>query len=223
MHNLFIILFRTILGYVLLTISMKIMGKREIGQLSVFDFLIVLSIADIMIIGIENYDESIWYFIAPLITIVCLQKLVAFIDLRFPKIRDKIDGKEKMIIYKGVIQLKTINEEKYNMNDLYTQLRSKDIRSIEEVEYAILETNGNLSVFTYEENQDNTFPLPLIVSGQIDAEALKLTGKNKKWLKNELKKQGIKSEKEVYGATLSNNSLKIVKFKNQKVENKNEK
>lgn len=114
-------------------------------------------------------------------------------------------------------------EEKYNMNDLYTQLRSKDIRSIEEVEYAILETNGNLSVFTYEENQDNTFPLPLIVSGQIDAEALKLTGKNKKWLKNELKKQGIKSEKEVYGATLSNNSLKIVKFKNQKVENKNEK
>ncbi|MFR7880696.1 MAG: DUF421 domain-containing protein [Christensenellales bacterium] len=176
-----------------------------------------------MIIGIENYDESIWYFIAPLITIVCLQKLVAFIDLRFPKIRDKIDGKEKMIIYKGVIQLKTMNEEKYNMNDLYTQLRSKDIRSIEEVEYAILETNGNLSVFTYEENQDNTFPLPLIVSGQIDAEALKLTGKNKKWLKNELKKQGIKSEKEVYGATLSNNSLKIVKFKNQKVENKNEK
>ena len=126
MHNLFIILFRTILGYVLLTISMKIMGKREIGQLSVFDFLIVLSIADIMIIGIENYDESIWYFIAPLITIVCLQKLVAFIDLRFPKIRDKIDGKEKMIIYKGVIQLKTMNEEKYNMNDLYTQLRSKD-------------------------------------------------------------------------------------------------
>ena len=174
-------------------------------------------------IGIENYDESIWYFIAPLITIVCLQKLVAFIDLRFPKIRDKIDGKEKMIIYKGVIQLKAMNEEKYNMNDLYTQLRSKDIRSIEEVEYAILETNGNLSVFTYEENQDNTFPLPLIVSGQIDAEALKLTGKNKKWLKNELKKQGIKSEKEVYGATLSNNSLKIVKFKNQKVENKNEK
>ena len=111
--------------------------------------------------------------------------------------------------------------KKYNMNDLYTQLRSKDIRSIEEVEYAILETNGNLSVFTYEENQDNTFPLPLIISGQIDYEALKLTGKNKKWLKNELKKQGLESEKEVYGATLSNNSLKIVKFKNQKIENKN--
>ncbi|MEI3527187.1 MAG: hypothetical protein V8R15_03910 [Bacilli bacterium] len=95
MHNLFIILFKTILGYILLTIFMKIMGEREIGQLSVFDFLIVLSIADIMIIGIENYYESICYFIAPLITIVCLQKLVAFIDLRFPKIRDKIDGKEE--------------------------------------------------------------------------------------------------------------------------------
>ncbi len=216
MNELFIIIFRTILGYILLTISMKIMGKREIGQLSVFDFLIVLSIADIMIIGIENYDKSIWYFVVPLITIVCLQKIVSFIDLRFPQVRKQIDGKEKIIIYKGIIQLETMKSENYNMNDLYTQLRSKDIRSIDEVEYAILETNGNLSVFTYEENKNNTFPLPLIVSGKIDYELLKLLGKNKKWIKNEMQKQGIKSEKEIYGATLANNQLQIVKFSNNK-------
>ena len=216
MNELFIIIFRTILGYILLTISMKIMGKREIGQLSVFDFLIVLSIADIMIIGIENYDKSIWYFVVTLITIVCLKKIVSFIDLRFPQVRKQIDGKEKIIIYKGIIQLETMKSENYNMNDLYTQLRSKDIRSIDEVEYAILETNGNLSVFTYEENKNNTFPLPLIVSGKIDYELLKLLGKNKKWIKNEMQKQGIKSEKEIYGATLANNQLQIVKFSNNK-------
>lgn len=206
------ILFRTFLGYILLTISMRIMGKREIGELSLFDFLILMSIADIMIIGIENFENSIWYSIIPLIVIVCLQKLVAYLSLKFPYIRSKIEGNETLIIYKGEILLEDMKKEKYNMNDLYTQLRSKDIRSIDEVEYGILESNGNLSVFTFEENKDETFPLPLIVSGKIIKQNLKYAKVSKKWINNELKKQNIKSVKEVYGATLSNQKLNIVKY-----------
>ncbi len=213
MKDILIILFRTILGFILLTIAMKVMGKRDIGQLSIFDFLIVLSVSDIMIIGIENYNQSVWYFIVPLVVIVLLQKLVSLIELRITKIREKIDGKEKMIINKGQIVLSNMDAEKYNMNDLYTQLRDKDIRYIDEVEYAILETNGKLSVFTYAENKEQIFPLPLIVSGKIEYENLKMAGKDKKWLKTELKNQGLSSEKEVYGATLVKNNLKIVKFK----------
>lgn len=209
-NDLLNIFLRTVLGFILLIVAMKIMGKREIGQLGVFDFLIVLSIADIMIIGIENYETSVLFFVIPLFTIVLLQKIISIIDLKFPNIRKKVDGKETLIIIKGKIDLKAMQKENYNMNDLYTQLREKNIRTIDEVEYAVLETNGNLSVFTFEENTDNTFPLPLIVSGEVIESRLKLIGKNKKWLKKELSRLKIKNIKDVYGASISKDKLVIV-------------
>lgn len=201
---------RTILCFVLLVTSMKIMGKREIGQLSLFDFLIILIIADIIIIGIECYKESLLLFVIPLVILVLFQKLIAIIDLKFPKIRSLIDGKEQVIINQGKINVNIMKKEKYNMNDLYTQLREKGIRSIDEVEYAILETNGNLSIFTYEEN-NKTFPLPLIISGKIEKDNLKYINLSENWLMKELKKQGIEDIKDVYGASFVGNKIKIVK------------
>lgn len=209
LSDLLNVFLRTIVGFILLIAAIKIMGKREIGQLGVFDFLIVLSIADIMIIGIENYESSIWLIVIPLFTIVMLQKLIAIIDLKFSNIRKKVDGRETLIIVKGKIDLKAMQKENYNMNDLYTQLREKNIRTIDEVEYAILETNGNLSVFTFDENTDNSFPLPLIVSGVVIESRLKLVNKNKKWLKNELKRLNVKNIKDVYGASLKKDKLVI--------------
>ena len=209
LSDLLNVFLRTIVGFILLIAAIKIMGKREIGQLGVFDFLIVLSIADIMIIGIENYESSIWLIVIPLFTIVMLQKLIAIIDLKFSNIRKKVDGRETLIIVKGKIDLKAMLKENYNMNDLYTQLREKNIRTIDEVEYAILETNGNLSVFTFDENTDNSFPLPLIVSGVVIESRLKLVNKNKKWLRNELKRLNVKNIKDVYGASLKKDKLVI--------------
>lgn len=209
LSDLLNVFLRTIVGFILLIAAIKIMGKREIGQLGVFDFLIVLSIADIMIIGIENYESSIWLIVIPLFTIVMLQKLIAIIDLKFSNIRKKVDGRETLIIVKGKIDLKAMQKENYNMNDLYTQLREKNIRTIDEVEYAILETNGNLSVFTFDENTDNSFPLPLIVSGVVIESRLKLVNKNKKWLRNELKRLNVKNIKDVYGASLKKDKLVI--------------
>ena len=209
-NEILTIILRTILCFVLLVTSMKIMGKREIGQLSLFDFLIILIIADIIIIGIECYDESLLLFVIPLVILVFFQKLIAIIDLKFPKIRNLIDGKEQVIINKGKIDVNIMKKEKYNMNDLYTQLREKGIRSIDEVEYAILETNGNLSIFTYEEN-NKAFPLPLIISGKIEKDNLKYANLSDTWLMKELKKQGIEDIKDVYGASLVGNKIKIVK------------
>lgn len=219
MNSILILLFRTLIGYLLLTIAMKIMGKRDIGQLSLFDFLIVLSISDIMIIGIENFNQSIWFFIIPMMTIVLVQKMVAVIELKWPLFRDKLDGSEQIIIKEGKLDLKVMIKEKYNMNDLYTQLRGKNIRTIEEVEYAVLETNGNLSVFTYAENKEHLFPFPIIVSGKIKTKYLKLANKSIEWVNEELKKQGINSYKEIYGASIVNNHLQIVKIVDKKIEN----
>ncbi len=217
MNEFIILIFRTVLVVILLTIAMKIMGKREVGQLSIFDFLIVLSVADIMIICIENFEDSMWYSLIPLVIIVAMQKLVSFIDLKIPRFRTLVEGKEKIIIDKGVVDLEVMKKEHYNMNDLYTQLREKNIRSITDVEYAVLEVNGNLSVFTYSENV-NTMPIPLIVSGVIDEVALSKINKDLKWLRKELKKQNIDNLKSVYGASFENDKLVIVKTK--KVEKK---
>lgn len=96
------------------------------------------------------------------------------------------------------------------MSDLYTQLREKNIRSIEEVEYAILETNGNLSVFTFEENKDKIFPLPLIISGIIQKDNLILIGKTEKWLLAELKLLGVEDYKKIYGISYVDGKIKIV-------------
>ena len=210
LNEILIILFRTLICFILLIVSMKIMGKREIGQLSLFDFLIILIIADVIIIGIENYKQSVFIFLVPLIILVFSQKIIAVIDLKIPKIRKAFDGKEELIIIQGKLNLNAMKKEKYNMSDLYTQLREKNIRSIDEVEYAILETNGNLSVFTFDENK-NVFPLPIIVSGEIEKDNLKYIKKTQKWVIEELYKQGINNIKDVYGASYIDNKLKIVK------------
>lgn len=210
MNDLVTIIFRTCFGFLLLVIAMKLMGKREIGQLSVFDFLIVLSIADIMIIGIENYNENIWFFVLPMIVIVILQKIIALIALKWPWFREKVDGKERIIIRKGKILAEEMKKEKYNMSDLYTQLREKNVRSIEEVEYAILETNGNLSVFTFEEDKDKIFPLPLMISGVIQKDNLALIGKTEKWLFAELKQMEIEDYKKINGISYVDGKIKIV-------------
>ena len=210
LNEILTILLRTLICFILLITSMKIMGKREIGQLSLLDFLIILTIADVIIIGIENYKKSVFVFLIPLIVLVFFQKILAILDLKFPKIRKLFDGKEELIIIKSKINIKAMKKEKYNMNDLYSQLREKSIRSIDEVEYAILETNGKLSVFTYKENV-NVYPLPLIVSGKLEKDNLKFSGVTEEWIYDQLKKQKIKNIKEVYGASLINNKLSIVK------------
>ena len=145
---LFQILLRTCVGYFILLLMLKIMGKREIGQLSLFDLIILLSIADIMIIGIENYELNYWYVILPIVLLSFLQKLIAFVILKSKKLRNVFDGNESVIIYKGKINIQEMKKLCYNFDDLLPQLRQKDIRSIEEVEYAILENNGQMSFLT---------------------------------------------------------------------------
>lgn len=201
------ILLRTIIGYFLLMLMLKIMGKREIGQLSLFDLIILLSIADIMIIGIENYNINYWLVLLPILLLTLLQKLIAFIILKSTKLRKLFDGQESVIIFRGKVNIQEMKKLCYNFDDLLAQLRQKDIRSIEEVEYAILENGGKLSVFKYSET--DYFPLPLIVSGKIEQKYLKLLNKDEKWLNKELKHNNVEL-KDVYCAFYEKDKLKIV-------------
>lgn len=203
------IIYRTFLFYVLICISYKIMGKRELGELSIFDLVISILISQIVAIGIENYDSPISYSIIPILILVVLQVILSIISLKNSKIRNILDSKESLIINKGKLNFKEMIKQRYNLNDLLVQLREKSIKSIEEVEYAILETNGKLSVFTKKE-KDNTFPLPIILDGKIENSNLKTINKSNNWVYSILKKRNILLEN-VFYAFYKDNELFIIK------------
>ena len=185
------IIFRTVLFYFLVVIAYKIMGKREVGELGVFDFIISMLISQLIAICIENYKDPIWFVIVPTLILVLFQIVFSFLSLKSNKFRDILDGKESVIISNGKLNFSEMKKQKYNLNDLLLQLRDKGIRTIEEVDYAILETNGKLSVFQKQDDNNNVFPLPLVLDGVIEENNLKLINKTRKWLNNELSKKKI--------------------------------
>lgn len=185
------IIFRTIFFYSLVVIAYKIMGKREVGELGVFDFIISMLISQLIAISIENYKDPIWFVIVPALILVFFQIVFAYLSLKSNKFRDVLDGKESVIISNGKLNFKEMKKQKYNLNDLLLQLRDKGIRTIEEVDFAILETNGKLSVFKKQDKNNDIFPLPLILDGVIEENNLKFINKTRKWLNNELSKKKI--------------------------------
>lgn len=202
------IIFRTLIGFFSFFILMRFMGKREVGQLSLFDLIIILSMADLMVLGIDGFKDDILYSLIPMIVVAVIQVLIAFLSLKFSKIRNLVDGKSSYIIINGKVDTNEMKKQRYNMDDLYTQLRSEGIKSIQEVEIAVLETSGKLSSFKKKEDIDAS--LPIIVSGKIDYVILKSLGKNEEWLLKELSEKGYILN-EILGACIIDNKLNIVK------------
>lgn len=207
MEDYLLIILRTVIGYSFLFVLMKFMGKREIGQLSLFDLIIILSIADIMVIGIGQFEDDLLFTFIPMFVVAILQKMIALISLKSKKIRTFFEGNESYIIVNSKINLKEMKKQRYNMDDLYAQLRNQGIKAIMEVEYAVLEDSGSLSVFRKKQEFDVSFPV--IISGEINEDALKITGYDVKWLEQELLKQK-KELKNVLGANIYDNQLVIV-------------
>ena len=207
---LFRVFYRTIFFYILVVIAYKIMGKREVGELSVFDFIVSMLISQLIAVSIENYKDSIFFVIIPLITLVFFQVIIARLSLKSNKFRDLIDGKESVIINNGKLNFNEMVKQKYNLNDLLLQLRDKQIRAIEEVDYAILENNGKLSVFKKDDKDKKTFPLPLILDGVIEEKNLNFINKNRKWLIDVLNKKNI-NQKDVFYAFYRKDDIYIIK------------
>ena len=163
-----IVLYRTLVFYIIITIIYRFMGKREIGQLGIIDLIVSILIAELAAISIDNRQESIFLSIVPIIALTIIQIFLAYLSLKNSKIRNVFDGTTSVMINKGQINFKEMIKQRYNLDDLLTQLREKHIRSIEEVDYAILETSGKLSIFKKDSNLFGEYPLPLILDSVID-------------------------------------------------------
>lgn len=173
-----VISIRTIISYGILIIALRIMGKREIGQLNLFDLIILLSIADVMVISIEEYELNYLYILLPVVLLTMLQKLAALILLKSSKLRTMIDGKPSIIILNGVIQIEEMRKQSYNMDDLLLQLRSQSIFDVSLVHLAVLENNGMLSIVEKSE-VEMEFSMPIIVSGVLEEELIQIYGIDK--------------------------------------------
>ena len=231
------IIIKTVIVYFFILLIMKFMGKREIGQLSLFDFVILLLIADASVMGIDNNDIPFYYFLFAILILAIIQKLLAMLLLKFAKFRDFFDGKESLIIIDGKVNINEMKKQNYNFDDLIVQLRLKNVRSLSEVRYLILESNGEISVFKYnefkkatsssigkssemksgsnsliktEQEVKNIYPFPVIISGKIKYDNLKILKLNETWLKNKIKEKGYKDYKEIYYANYENNDLFIL-------------
>ena len=170
------------------------MGKREIGELSIMDFIVSIFITDMVVMSIENYNESIWISLIPIIILTIIQMLFSYLSLKSKGIKNIVDGKPSLIINKGKVNFEEMLRQRYNIDDLLSQLRESSVKSIDEVDYAILETNGKLSIFLTQDDKKITYPLPLILDGKVEEETLKQIGKTRYWLDKELNKQKIRLE-----------------------------
>ena len=193
-----IVTYRTILFYIIITILYRFMGKREVGQLGIVDLIVSILIAELAAISIDNREESIFLSIIPIVILVIIQIGMAYISMKTSKIRDVFDGTPSVIINRGKINFKEMVRQRYNLDDLLTQLRSKQIRSIEEVDYAILESSGTLSVFKKRDNKFGDYPLPLILDGEIQKDTLDEVKKTENWVKKTLSSQNINLDNVFY-------------------------
>lgn len=190
---------KSLFFYLLITVVYRIMGKREIGELSIMDFIVSIFIAELAAISIENYNDNMFLSIIPIAVLVVLQIFSAKLSLKSENVRSLIDGNPSVIINRGKVNFEEMLKQRYNLDDLLTQLRAKSIKSIEEVDYAILETSGKLSIFKREDDKNHTYPLPVIIDGKIQEDVLIQIGKDKKWIEECLKKEEYLLEDIFYG------------------------
>ena len=208
--NIGTIIFRTFIYYFLFLVLFRIMGKREVGELGINDLLVSVLFAEFATLAIEKYNEPLIVTLIPVGIIVGLEILISYLSLKNAKFRELIDSKPSLIIKDGKINFKEMERQRYGIEDLLTQIRDKGIKSIDEIEYAILENNGKLSTFLYDNK--NVYPMPLIIDGLIQYETLADINKSKEWLYKILKNEKTELDK-VFYAFYKNNKCFIIKKK----------
>lgn len=210
-----LIVIRTIILYVIMLVMVRIMGKRELGELSPFDFVVSILIAELAAIPMEDHAIPLYHGIVPIITLVTLQIALSFLSMLSESFRKLINGGPAILIKNGQIQYAEMKRNRCDINDLVIHLREKNIFDLADVEFAILEPSGELSVIVKSQKRPVTpedlgiateyegLPIPLITDGKIHYLSLKEANLDEQWLYSELEKTGIISVKDVFFASLN--------------------
>ncbi|SJZ53815.1 YetF domain-containing protein [Selenihalanaerobacter shriftii] len=217
---------RTVFIYVFTLLSVRMMGKREIGELTPFDLVVSLMIAELGVILIEDHQAPLIHAIVPILSLSGFQILISFFSLKSEKMRKILNGSPSILIKNGEIVENEMKNSRYTIHDLMAQLRENGIFNIADVEFAILETSGSLTVIPKSQKRGVTpedlgieteyegIPSILINDGKINHTNLEKVELNEDWLKDELKKERINHIKNVLLMTLDTNGQIYISTKN---------
>ena len=201
-----ITLLRTIFLYIIVLIVMRLMGKREIGQLQPFELAISIMIADLASIPMTDTGIPITQGIVPILGLLLMHLLISLINIKSLRARAVLCGKPSILIYRGRIDEAVLKKERFTLNELEERLRGNNVVNIGDVEYAILETNGQVTVIQKPNKRNTTpedfnimpdyegIPYDLVVDGKIMNDNLKQINKDEDWLRREVSKLHITPE-----------------------------
>lgn len=201
-----LIFIRTLVLYGIILIVMRLMGKREIGQMQPFEFTIAIMISDLATMPMEDSGIPISNGIIPILGLLVAHLMISYVNMKSIKTREVLCGKPSILIYRGKIDEANLLKERFTINELQERLRGNNVVNIADVEYAILETSGQVNVILKPEKQNVTIEdmkltkeyqgisYDLVIDGIVMQDNLNKINKNYKWLEKEIRKFGYKPE-----------------------------
>ena len=209
-----LVIVRTLILYLTTVIALRIMGKKQIGQLQPYELVVIIMIAELAAIPMQNTNIPLINGIIPIFILFASEITLSYITLKSIRARGIICGKPSILIKNSEIMEEELRRLRYNINDLLEQLREKNVNNISDVAYAILETGGQLNVVLKSPNRPlqprdmdifpppELMPITLIIDGQVIQENLEQLGLGPDWLSMELEKDGVQGFKTIFFACL---------------------
>ncbi len=191
------VLLRTLIIYILLVIAMRVGGKRQIGQLQLSELVSVLLLSEIASMPIGHEEIPLTFAVIPIVTVICIEIIAAFAVTKSKKLSSLFDGKPSVIINKGKLNISEMKKLRLGIEEFIVEARLKGISDISELQYAILESGGELSVFKKDKSaeKDKGIAHILISDGEVSTRGLSTVGLTRKSLNGKLRGKGLTAEK----------------------------
>jgi len=189
---------RTIILYLILIVVIRLMGKRQIGQMEPAEFVVTMLVANLAAIPMQDGGIPIFSGVVPILTVLGVELVLSAVSLKSSKVRKLLCGKPVILIENGNILQQNLKKTRITLDELTGHLREKDVLDIQAVQYAILETNGNLSVFPYPKEKPASakdagikarhqfLPITIISDGELLEDNLQVARKDEAWLRRVL-------------------------------------
>lgn len=203
--DIFLIFLKLGLLYLVIMVTYRLMGKKNISELSIMDLIVFLIISNIIALYIPNTNQSFLFMLILIAFIIALQSTMTYISSIIHPFKYMFKGKPSVIIKNGKLNFKEMIKRHYRLEDLLKQLSEKNIKKIENINYAVLENNGMLSIY-----DDNT-PIPIILDGQIQSSTLKRLNKNEDWINNIIDKEKV-ALNNIFYAFYNKGKVYIIKY-----------
>jgi len=201
---------RTVILYLLLTAGLRLMGKRQIGELEPSELVLTLIISDLAAVPMQDFGIPLLNGLLPIATLLCMSMLMSFFNLKSIRFRSLLCGDPALIIRDGVILQQAMARNRFTLDELLEQLRGQGFCDLESIKYAVLETSGKLSILPFPDaapltsrslrdgGEDVTLPTLLINDGRLLKRNLHAAGRDRVWLNSQLKSHGVTSCRQVF-------------------------